>query len=1347
MNNHTSFQIQNLDFLSYLPRHRLNHNFNKIIAFVLFVFLLPIYNQIYAQDYDLTFNQLTIQEGLSQSSVFKIMQDSRGFLWFATQDGLNRYDGYQFHIFYSKEKLDSTSISNTWINWIAEDKDGYLWIGTSGGGLNRYDPKTELFEHYMNDPKDPKTLGNDRVLTVFIDSDNTVWVGTDGGGLNRFNREEKTFTAFKYNPNDSTSLSHNSVASICEDHEGNLWIGTVGGGVNKLDKTSGKFIRYHHEPEDPNSLSSDEISVIFEDKDYNLWIGTKQGINIYNPQKDGFKRILSNAERGNSISNNYVRTITQDRYGYIWIGLYGGLNRYNPQTKRFEILQKNPLDKSSWDNRIIWDIIEDKSGILWLGSNNGIVKISRTKFMHLKNDPDDPNSLSNDFIWSIYEDSKGAIWLGTHGGGLNQFNRSTGLFRHYLPNEKKNSIPGKRILSIVEGQKGYLWLGLMGKGLARFDRKTKRFKSYFFDWGKNGTPGINNVWSLLDDKEGNLWVGTDAGLYLLNKKTSEVKSFTADFDSLNVLNKVRIRSLYLDSEDNIWVGTYGYGLFLIERESKEISNFTFDASDSTALSNNYIRTIREDQNGTIWVGTSGGLNKFLGKGSGFLHYSDKDGLPNNVIYGILDDEEGNLWLSTNKGLSKFNPENVTFTNFDVRDGLQSNEFNLGAYCKTHDGLMFFGGVNGFNIFRPADLKPNPYIPPVYITEFKKFDKKVKFDHPINFLDEIILPYNDNFIAFEFAALDYTNPGKIQYKYMLEGFDNTWIECGNRRYASYTNLDGGEYIFRVKGTNNDGVWNEKGAAIKLTVIPPFWERWWFKLLLTLIVITSTYTVYRIRVYSIHKQSEILQEQVEERTHELKQRNLQITAAKRETDNILNNMEEGIFLLNPQMQIESQYSRALEQILEEPSLANKDFFDLMKDKIPVKNLSETKEFLEIMFKHDVDEKNIIELNPLSEIEIYFTNRPEIISPSKFLTFKFRRIYENNEITHLIVTVVDISNQVTLAKKLEESHERTKRQIDWLVSLLHVDPELLKEFIDGVHIELDQIDYLLKHETEKREYKDILQDIYRSMHLIKGNASLLDLKFFSSKAHKCEDLILGLLDKKQIQGADFVGIVIQLNELREHLHEIDELINRIAKIREHFKPKHNDEILLRSINNLINNLKRQLNKDVKFEYKKFSSANIPYRYNLLVKDILVQMVRNSMVHGIESPEERQQKRKPAQGIIEVATQRSDHKLILKFKDDGKGLQTEKLIQKAVETKKIKPTAIDDTDKEAVANLIFEQGISTADETDLNAGRGIGMDVIKKKVQKHGGIIKVDFSENEYCEFSIILPLKDEDIEQMTD
>ena len=1313
----------------------------KIIFILLFLFLLPVQSTLHAQDYDLTYEQLTIKDGLSQSSVFKIMQDSRGFLWFATQDGLNRYDGYQFRIFYRKEKLDSTSISNTWINWIAEDKDGYLWIGTSGGGLNRYDPRTELFEHYMHDPNNPKSLGNDRVLTVFIDSHNNVWVGTDGGGLNKFNRQDKTFTVYKNSPSEPGSLSHNSVSSICEDHEGNLWIGTIGGGVNKFDESSGQFIHYLHNPDDPTSLSSNEVTVIFEDNRNKLWIGTKQGINIYNRQKETFQRILSDPQNPNSISNNYVRTIAQDDHGYIWVGFYGGLNRYNPKTKRFDALQKNPFDKSGWDNQIVWDIIEDDSGILWLGTNNGIVKISRTKFIHLKNDPDNPRSLSNDFIWAIYEDSDGAIWIGTHGGGLNKFNRTSGLFHQYLPEENKNSIAGKRVLSIVEDHRGYLWLGLMGKGLSRFNRKKQIFKNYIFDWQENGTPGINNIWSLLEDKHKRLWVGTDAGLYLFDEKNKQLQPFS-DGD-VNGLNNVRIRSLFMDRSGNIWVGTYGNGLNLIDHQTMAITNFSYDKHDSLSLSNNYVRTIWEDKSGTIWVGTSGGLNKFLGKDSGFIHYSDKDGLPNNVIYGILNDNEGNLWLSTNKGLSKFNPQSVKFTNFDVRDGLQSNEFNLGAYCRTRDGYMFFGGVNGFNIFRPSDLRPSTFVPPVFITEFKKFDKIVKFDKSITFVKEITLSYKENFISFEFAALDYTNPEKLKYKYMLEGFDQNWNASGNRRYANYTNLRGGEYTFRVQATNADGLWNGKGAALKITITPPFWELWWFQLLAALFIITLIYTVYRMRVHSIHKQREMLQEQVEERTHELKERNRQITAAKKETDDILNNIEEGIFLLNPQLKIESQYSKALEKIFETKPLANKDFLELLKDKIPIKYLSETEEFLEIMFKNEVDEGAISNLNPLSEVEVHFSNSPDAASSSKFLTFKFRRIVEKDKIKHLIVTVVDISNQISLAKKLEESHIRTKRQMDWLVSILHIEPELLKEFIEGAYLEINRIDFILKHETERKEYKDILQDIYRSIHLIKSNASLLDLKFISSKAHQAEEIIKELLKKKQILGSDFVSIVIQFSELKENLNEINELVHRISLTRKHFNPEKNNEILIRSTKNLIDNLKHQLGKDVKFEYKNFNTTVIPYRYNLLVKDVLVQMARNSLVHGIEPPKERQKKNKPTQGLIEIATERTDHKLVLKFKDDGRGIQSEKLIQKAIKTHKIKPTEITTKDKEKISNLIFLEGITTADKADLNAGQGIGMDIVQQKVKRHGGNIKVDFSEDKYCEFSVILPLKDEDIE----
>ena len=795
-----------------------------LILVVLIVLSLPA--KVYAQGLNAKFDHLTVDDGLSQSCILDILQDSQGFMWFGTQDGLNKYDGYKFTT-YKYNELDEQSLSDNWITSIYQDKAGVIWMGTDGGGLNKFNPETEQFTRYNHDSNNPNSLGANRILAIYEDQFDTLWIGTDGGGLNQLNRKTGEFIHYTHNPDDSNSLNNDTVLSIYEDQSGQFWIGTGGGGLNQFNRETGQFIHYTHNLDDPNSLSDNTVSSIAEDRFGNLWLVTSSwygkaygtALEKFDPKSKKFIHYTHDPTNTKSLSENTIASIEKDNSEILWIGTgFSGLNKLNTQEQKFITYKHNPTILNSLSDNHIASIYEDKDRNLWIGTfNGGLNKFDRQtgEFTHYTHDPNNPNSLSSDAVWSVYEDHLGIIWIGTFGSGLDKFDRKTGQLTHYThdPNNPK-SLSDNTIASIYEDHLGTLWIGTFSGGLNKFNRETGQFTHYTYD--------PNDLTSLSDNL-----------------------AF----------------SIYEDQSGTLWIGGYGQGgLNKFNRETENFTRYQHETNEPNSLSYDRIDAIYEYPAGTLWIGTfGGGLDKFDIATETFTHYTDKEGLPNNSVVGILSDDEGNLWLSTGKGLSKFNPKTETFRNYDVSDGLQGNEFDgVKAYLKSKTGEMFFGGLNGFNAFYPAQVQDNPHIPPIVITDFKKFNESVKLDRSISVTKEIKLSYKDDFFSFEFAALDYTNPQKNKYAYKLEGFDKDWIYSGNRRYASYTNLDGGTYIFRVKGSNNDGVWNEEGTAIKIIITPPPWKTWWAYSFYILALVTAVYGYVQWKTNIQAKENALLRE---------------------------------------------------------------------------------------------------------------------------------------------------------------------------------------------------------------------------------------------------------------------------------------------------------------------------------------------------------------------------------------------------------------------------------------------------------------------------------------------------------
>jgi two-component system sensor histidine kinase ChiS len=808
------------------------------------------------------FERISTEHGLSHATVTDMIQDRRGFIWIATPDGLNRFDGYTCAV-YKHRPEDSTSISSNFIHGICEDRSGTLWITTREGGLNRFDHATERFMRYRHDPRNPQSIANNKVGPIMEDSKGRLWVGGDGG-LDIFDRENEIFIHHQYNSADPFSLSYNEITAVYEDRSGTLWVGTVVG-LNRFDPESGRFTRFLHKASDVSTISNNFVYTVYEDAKGNLWVGTAEGLNLMDRETGRFNRTPLGLRASAALKRVAIARIYEDSRGFLWFGTPGfGLFQYNPQTGTLMNLKNDPNNNSSISHNNLQPKFEDRSGTLWVGTwGAGINTLARTKkkFQHMQNDPANPVSLSNNFVFALHEDRRGLLWVGTAGGGLNKHDKSTGTVRHFKASSSPVSLNNNTVWSIAEGAGGFLWIGTQD-GLSLFDTERETFKQFRHDPSDPTSLGGIVVKSLFLDRKGTLWVGFgEGGLSRRDRATSRWVRYLHNPNDAKSIGRGQVWAMAEDRDGILLIGTFSGGLCLLDRTSGTFTRYTHNPADSTSLSFNDVRGIHVAKEGTIWIATyGGGLNKFDRATGRFHRYTTQHGIANNFLYGILEDETGKLWISSNRGISRFDPRTETFKNFSTEDGLQADEFNTGAFFKSRSGEMFFGGVNGFNRFYPSAVKDNPHIPPVVITSFKVFDKEARLDTSITAVKKISLRYSQNFFSFEFAALHYVNPTKNQYAYRLEGFDREWIYSGTRRYASYTNLDPGQYVFHAKGSNHDGVWNEEGVSVQVVIVPPFWQQWWFRGIMVLLVVGTFGGIVRfISTRKLRKQLQELEKQ--------------------------------------------------------------------------------------------------------------------------------------------------------------------------------------------------------------------------------------------------------------------------------------------------------------------------------------------------------------------------------------------------------------------------------------------------------------------------------------------------------
>jgi signal transduction histidine kinase/ligand-binding sensor domain-containing protein/CheY-like chemotaxis protein len=825
--------------------------------------------------YRTAFKHITTNSGLSQGNVTDIVQDDEGFLWFSTQDGLNKYDGKIIKI-YKNDQTNAKSISNNLIRTLYKDRTGNIWIG-SNEGLILFNRKNDTFVDFKYTSDSLNAL---RVDALTEDKNGNLWIGTYGGGLNFFEAKTQKVTQYKHNPSDDKSLSNDFISDLQIDSVGNVWIATFFGGLNRFDKSSKTFVSFKNDSKNATSLSKNDLSEIHIASNGKLWVGTQGGgLNLFDSKTNTFTRYVNHVNQPNSLAHNDILCLEEDAVGNLWIGTQnGGISVLNKHTGVFTTLAYNEADETSLNNNSVYSLFRDKQGNMWAGTYIGGVNFSSRaaeKFMHYRNNKFNSNSLSHNNVLSMTKDHEGNLWIGTDGGGLNKFDITKRQFTRYRHNAAdRTSIPSDFVLAVFEDNDQDIWVGNFKGGLSIFNYRKNKFITFRLDANASG-PNIETVGDIMQDRQGFIWIATyGTGISRYDKKTKTFTHFAPNASNPGSISADLIFSLYEDKNGAIWAGSAGGGLNLFQPETKTFKYYKHDKNDPNGISNNEVNVVTGDSKGRLWLGTNGGLNLFHPETETFTSFHEKDGLPSDVVYGIAEDGAGNLWLSTTKGLSKFNIETKTFRTYDVIDGLAGNSFNRMSFYKDKKGTLFFGGLDGITYFHPDSISDNPIIPDVYITNFEIFNKPVSvyqenspLKKSINNTDEIKISHEQSVFSFEFAALNYINPEKNWYAYKMEGFDKDWIYSKTDNKAIYTNLNPGTYVFRVKGSNNDGVWNEKGTFIRVIITPPFWGTWAFRIIVAISTIGSIYGFFVIRVRLINRQKLSLEAEVKKQTAEL------------------------------------------------------------------------------------------------------------------------------------------------------------------------------------------------------------------------------------------------------------------------------------------------------------------------------------------------------------------------------------------------------------------------------------------------------------------------------------------------
>ncbi len=897
-----------------------------ILAKIVFLHQANVFGQgQYTLQNQLKFKYLTVDEGLSNNHVQSITEDSYGFIWIATDNGINRFDGQNI-IQYRHNPEDSNSVSSNIINVVFADSHNNIWVGTQNG-LNLFDYDLNIFRKFRD--KDLKEFMGE-IYDIIEDRQGKIWIGCTNGLFN-FDPKNSSKVSFKASDKLNNGLPTDHIYRLIADRQNHLWLSSLNKGICMYDQNEQTITCYAPEPGNEKSLSSTRIERIFEDSEGNIWIGTfNNGLNLFNPIEKNFTRFIPDPNDKYSLR---VRAFFEDFNHNLFVGTRGGLFLWEKEKKKFIHYAHSGHKFSILNSNSILCSYISRNGVLWLGTFAGGVNYSdlyRKLFYNYISKPEDINFLSNPNVFGIVEDNNQNVWIGTD-DGLNELNKKTGTFQYYYNHPgDKNSLSFNDVKALEIDEKGNLWVGTNNGGLDYYNQKLKIFEHFKSDSSNINSLTNNKIYGLLYDSRKTLWI-------LSNSNIGD------QYSNIDILPHGSSRFFHFKEKGyfgitecqsgDIWIGSIGGVWHFIRSDSA----FSFIENKSMI---GKVYTVKEDSRRNIWIGSDMGLTKYETNHKIFKHFNEDQGQPFNIVYGILEDKHNNLWISTNYGLVKFlnavdKKDSMTFRVYDRQDGLQSMQFNYNAYSVNNQGEMYFGGINGFNSFYPENITDNPFVPEVVFTGFKIYNKNVKIgakiygkviiNKAIIKVDTLRLSYKIKAFTLEFAALHYSNPEKNQYTYMLKGFDSNWLNADHRREVTYTNLLPGKYTFMVKASNNDGIWNETPASIIIIITPPFWRTVWFRILFILVISSLLAGIYFYRIISLKRRQIYLEKLVQQRTSEVEEKNKMLL----DQTYILN--ETNTLLEERQQQIEEQSEELLAQA-EELNEKNQNLrtLNLTKDK---------------------------------------------------------------------------------------------------------------------------------------------------------------------------------------------------------------------------------------------------------------------------------------------------------------------------------------------------------------------------------------------------------------------------------
>ena len=779
-----------------------------------------------AQPHTLPFTAWTVGDGLSQATVTSIAQDTTGYMWLGTDDGLNRFDGVDFTVF-RHAATDSTSLPHSSIEDLLVHPDGTLWIATYGGGIARFDPREDAFRAYVPDT----TLPALRVTSLHPAPDDGVWLGTEGAGLFHFDPRTETFTAYRHDPEDPSTLRSNVVRDIVTTSDGALWMGMYGGGLSRLDPATGRISSWDVADLTPWN-SHNRVHTLTTDRAGDLWLGTPTGI-VHLARPDATPDTVTTRavfSSGDGLPDGDVQDLLMDRDNRLWATLEGGgLVRYDASGHRFRPVEPRPRDEPSLLSNRLRALFQDASGLLWVSTwGRGVWTQRQTSFRAERADPEQPRATTPPSdVAAFAEGSNGSLWIGTYESGVARFDANTQRYTHFRA--ETSGLPSTFTRAVAMDTSGTLWVGTRANGAGRFDPATRTFTPVLRARPNKPDLPLGMIVAFHRAADGTLWAASyRSGPCRYRPSTDRFECLVDRWPDL----ALRSRNTYAVAQINgdLWASGWGSGVDRIDLETGTVTSYRHRRNDPTSLAHNSVSRIQTTRDGTVYVTTyGGGISRFVPATETFERMTTRDGLPSNVVYGLLEDDHGDLWMSTNRGLARLNPDTGDITTFHADDGLQGPEFNGHSLLQMTSGELVFGGINGYNRFDPSALRQRAYAPPVVITDLQVAGTSHAFWTAAHTNEPLRLSYQENFLSVRYAALDYNVPSRTRYAHRLDGVDADWVEAGSRRYAAYTDLEPGTYTLRVRGTNSDGVWSSHEARLPLVIVPPFWKTVWFRLL--------------------------------------------------------------------------------------------------------------------------------------------------------------------------------------------------------------------------------------------------------------------------------------------------------------------------------------------------------------------------------------------------------------------------------------------------------------------------------------------------------------------------------------